>query len=231
MRLSLNEVEVTARKAALGAGLPLGLAEEAGTAAAWLAAAGLPVERLLSDALKSAGDDAVALSRSGEVHAFASPTDVSALRFAPSACDLVLAAARAGKSVMVEAVFDVPLLAVAQAAVASAEAGLPLAVEIGGELRALAQGRSSVLLDAPDRLAEVRLQLVTVRLLREGDRNEACARDPAAVARARDRALAGGVGVDAALWSGIQALAARTLVPATTRSRERGAGAGLNDTD
>jgi hypothetical protein len=51
MRLSLNEIEVTVRKAALGSGLPLGLAEDAGAAAAWLAARGFPVAELIGAAL------------------------------------------------------------------------------------------------------------------------------------------------------------------------------------
>ena len=42
MSFSLNEVEVTARKAARGAGYPWGLAEEAGRATRWLCAQGLP---------------------------------------------------------------------------------------------------------------------------------------------------------------------------------------------
>lgn len=52
MTLSLNEIEVTVRKAALGSGLPLGLAEEAGAAATWLAVAGFPVEKLMASALE-----------------------------------------------------------------------------------------------------------------------------------------------------------------------------------
>ncbi len=42
MSWSLNEIEGTARKAARGAGLPWGLAEEAGKATRWLCAAGWP---------------------------------------------------------------------------------------------------------------------------------------------------------------------------------------------
>jgi hypothetical protein len=42
MRASFNEIESTVQKAARGAGYPWGLAEEAGQAARWLAANGLP---------------------------------------------------------------------------------------------------------------------------------------------------------------------------------------------
>ncbi|MDM5147915.1 DUF3726 domain-containing protein [Candidatus Persebacteraceae bacterium Df01] len=43
MIYSLNEIETLARKAARGAGLPWGIAEETGVAARWLAARQLPV--------------------------------------------------------------------------------------------------------------------------------------------------------------------------------------------
>ena len=42
MNWSLNELDAMARKAARGAGYSWGLAEEAGRATRWLAAAGLP---------------------------------------------------------------------------------------------------------------------------------------------------------------------------------------------
>ena len=37
MRVSFSEIEVTLRKAALGAGIPLGLAEDFGRIGCWLA--------------------------------------------------------------------------------------------------------------------------------------------------------------------------------------------------
>ncbi|MDX1541682.1 MAG: DUF3726 domain-containing protein, partial [Geminicoccaceae bacterium] len=49
--MSLNEIELLVRRAALGRGLPYGLAEEAGAAAAWLAAAGLDGGLAIADAL------------------------------------------------------------------------------------------------------------------------------------------------------------------------------------
>ena len=42
MTFSLNEIEAIGKRAARGAGLPWGLAEEAGKAARWLTARGLP---------------------------------------------------------------------------------------------------------------------------------------------------------------------------------------------
>jgi len=51
MSWSLNEIESLSRKAARGAGLSWGLAEEAGKAARWLTAAGLPGPQVLADLL------------------------------------------------------------------------------------------------------------------------------------------------------------------------------------
>jgi len=51
MSWSLNEIETLSRKAARGAGLSWGLAEEAGKAARWLTAVGLPGPQVLADLL------------------------------------------------------------------------------------------------------------------------------------------------------------------------------------
>ena len=51
MNWSLNELDAMARKAARGAGYSWGLAEEAGRATRWLAAAGLPGPMCLAQLL------------------------------------------------------------------------------------------------------------------------------------------------------------------------------------
>ncbi len=51
MKYSLNEIDATCRKAARGGGFSWGLAEEAGKAARWLSAAGLPGSDLLAGLL------------------------------------------------------------------------------------------------------------------------------------------------------------------------------------
>lgn len=55
MNLSLNETDALAKKAARGAGLPWGVAEEVGKATKWLCAQGLDGCAILADAL-NAGD-------------------------------------------------------------------------------------------------------------------------------------------------------------------------------
>jgi hypothetical protein len=51
MTFSLNEVEAMGKRAARGAGLDWGIAEEAGKAARWLTARGLPGPELLAELL------------------------------------------------------------------------------------------------------------------------------------------------------------------------------------
>ncbi|HEX6101417.1 MAG TPA: DUF3726 domain-containing protein [Alphaproteobacteria bacterium] len=231
MTLSLNEIEVTVRKAALGAGLPLGLAEDAGAVAAWLAAGGFPVAELMQEALVSAQAGEPRLVRAGQVYrSAAGEGPCAALRLLPSACDLVLAAASGGGTA-VEAVIDLPVLAVAQAAVACAGGATPLAVEIEGRLRAATGAGQTAIVGTAAELSEFRSAPVRIRVARDEDFAAASADRTADLARARGSALEAGVRVEEAAWRQIEALAALTLVPATAQSRERGAGAGLVDLD
>ncbi|WP_428413711.1 DUF3726 domain-containing protein [Pararhizobium sp.] len=65
VELSLNEVEMTTRKAALGAGLTLGVAEEIGRAARWLSARGYDglaeAVRFLTSGEQSSPDNAASV--------------------------------------------------------------------------------------------------------------------------------------------------------------------------
>ncbi|HXV26116.1 MAG TPA: DUF3726 domain-containing protein [Alphaproteobacteria bacterium] len=232
MTLSLNEIEVTVRKAALGSGLPLGLAEEAGAVAAWLAAVGFPVEDLMVSALEHSNDEALLLSRAGAIYRLTTNGGAcAALRAAPSACDLVVAAARSGKPIAVEAAMDVPALAVAQAAVAARESGVEIAVWIGETLVARLVGESAILFGDMTELAALRSLPVRIRIAQDRDRLESRKFARPDLIAARDLALKDGVRMEPSSWERIRSLAARTLVPATMHSRERGAGAGLIDTD
>jgi hypothetical protein len=232
VRLSLNEVEVTTRKAALGAGFPLGLAEEAGASAAWLAAAGLPFEKLLAAALLTTLCEEPQVIRRDRVYTMAGNTSAcSAIRVVPSACDLVIASAAARDQVTVEAVVDVPALAIAQAVLASSASSVPLALEIGSMLSAVTIKNPPVLFGTVAELARFRSELIRIRLAQQGDGSPKHAMDPVVLKHARASALEEGVWAEDLYWERIRSLAARTLVPATAQSREHGAGAGLIDSD
>jgi len=226
MRLSLNEIEVTVRKAALGSGLPLGLAEDAGAAAAWLAARGFPVAELIGAALGTPAAES-RMQRSGGMIRFLSEEGAgSVLRVGPSACDLALASQALGAATAVEAVMDVPVLAVAQAVLASAGSGVPLTIATGGRPAVeVVEGAPTFLLE-PSALAALRAERVRIAAA------EAPGRHPPQSFRAEQEAALGeGVPVDPDRWRSIQGLADRMLVPATAHSHERGAGAGLIDSD
>ena len=84
--LSLNETEALARKAARGAGLPWGLAEETGKAVRWLALRRLPSLALLADHLEA---------NDGRAYAALAPEDEAGVWRAPSGrlCPLVVGCA------------------------------------------------------------------------------------------------------------------------------------------
>lgn len=221
MRLSLNEIEVTARKAALGAGLPLGLAEEAGAAAYLLAAGRVPVAGILRTALEGPVTARLELRPGDGIwHLTSEANPLPTLVAAPSACDLVIAAARQGSPIRLRAVMDLPILALAQAVLASERANLPVTVEIGGELW-LADSKRGIPGDIA-RLSQLRAAELLFHCL--GPAQPVVSAPPVPAAHE-------GASVDAGDWARIQALADRMLVPATRHSRERGAGAGLIDTD
>ena len=206
MRCSLNEVEGLARRAARGAGMPWGLAEEAGKATRWLAERGLPAPALLAELLErndgrdydllaggvlcplctgaTLGDRAAALA------------DALPLHLAATACPLLL----------------LPFLAHAArgtggAFVAGWE-GVRVAVT-GDALRLLEGDAAALATDATPRL--------------EVAEAPAGATGPAAASAP--------VEVDDGTWRRLAALAHRTYVPASEASRARGAGAGLSDND
>ena len=226
MRLSLNEIEVTVRKAALGSGLPLGLAEDAGAAAAWLAARGFPIAELIGVALEAPCTETRMERNGGRIRFLSEEGACPVLRVGPSACDLVLASGGFGAVEAVEAVMDVPLLAVAQAVLASSGSGVALLLEAGGTPAVEAADGGSAFLVEPSQLAALRAERVRIAPA------EAPSLHPPRSFRAeRQAALDEGVSVNPGRWRRVQALADRMLVPATAHSHERGAGAGLIDSD
>ena len=155
----------------------------------------------------------------------------SAIRILPSVCDLAIVLARACQQISVEARVDVPALAIARGALASAASAVPLAVEIGGVLSAITDQNSSLLFGTIAEIAALRSKLVSVRFVDESNVQPRQGLDAFGLERARLLALEQGVVAHDHYWERICELAARTLVPATTQSRERGAGAGFIDSD
>ena len=217
MRCSLNEVRTLATKAARGAGLPWGVAEEAGRAACWLEARGLAGLPALDGALESlAGPDwrrcfpvpegAVWRAESGEIDALLAGMTLadrieSALPFAADGA-LVLARVRW------------PLLALPFLAGVSRACGARLAVSLGPQSPVVGIGPDSVARSG--RALEGVAFAEAVRIEKAAD-----GAMPPSLPR-----LDGGIPVDRGVYLRLDRRAARTYVPESAESRARGAGAG-----
>jgi len=210
--VSSNEVDALAKKAAKGAGMPWGLAAEAGKATRWLADRGLPGPAVLADLLDW---------RDGRSTASVSPPDVS-LDWAghDAVFDAVVVGAvcadlapRLAAAPAVLGTVRGPLLLGFAVSVASRRTGVDLVVRWGG----VAIGVDG--------------ETVRVRGATEGlDAAEAMV--SVGVGTLPDAALPApgyGCDVDVAVWDRIEHHAARTYAPETERSRLTGAGAGLID--
>ncbi len=218
MSLSLNELEVVVHKAALGAGLPVGFAEDAARLAGWLARAGLepaaPVQRDLGELLAG---------RAGRCALRQLPPLLDGLVVAPDGETRTLELAE-------------PLLAAAALATAANDVGLS-----GQAAWRLPEGGGVEVFASPD-LVELRCDRpaalqrpgaarVTLRKIARGGAGLPLVFDTAGFLARRQEVVERGLAVEPEAWAALRQLAARILVPASDRSRLAGAGAGDIDRD
>ncbi len=201
---SLNELEMSARKAAGALGWPFGLAEEFGRATVW-SAVQLPeaIPSLLD--LAELGYGPADCDRTGRTATFGSSGAASAI----AAFDL-LAAGVCDRVVFRSACRPTGLLAFGGSA--SDAFGKVFTVECGRDQASVGGGHCR-LTGKLDRNCQLRIEV-------------AASADGSGLRSPKD-----GVAVDAAVWRRLETLAARFLVPATEMSRRIGAGAGIVDTD
>ncbi len=226
VHVSLSEIETTVTKAALGAGLALGLAEEAGAAARHGALAGLDPLAAFLPALESLDSGRAAgfapdAALAGDFRPTAA--SLSALAAGPSALDLLAA----GEGEVRLFALDAPGVVVALALRASKPGPSVIRLRRDGRAEALCRGGALQLAGALDDLVSPGpCDLIL-------DVPEACPEPPAAAkaAELREGAELEGAELDGALWRRLAALAARRLVAGTEASRLAGAGAGLVDRD
>jgi hypothetical protein len=210
MIVSLNEIEATVLKAARGAGMAWGLAEEAAQAARWLAARHLPFEAPFAFLL--------------EAEAWRSEIAFDGRSLSPRAADCCLCPIRAGAClsdlgdrlpVRLERVLCPLLLA-------------PFAARQKGCLE-LAWPGVTLRFDAGRvNSASQRLPVLNVAKADAAELRWAGAFDGGAGLLASHE---GGLMIDVAPWSKLQNFGARTYVPASLESRLTGAGAALSDND
>ncbi|MFV1441756.1 DUF3726 domain-containing protein [Phaeobacter sp. JH20_36] len=216
MSHSLNEIEAMSKRAARGAGLSWGLAEEAAKGTRWLSSFGFPGTEMLADLLtmndRIPSIDVSPVSLRAEVwHAPA--RRMSPLIAGAALSDCAVRLLERGKITMENVNF--PLLAVPFMGGAALRLGRPVAAEWQGARlatdgkRLCVQGSSEAL---HSRLAE--------RMVFSAPAEMTGQQEP--VMRAS---------VSNASWDQLGKFAHRTFAPATEESRLRGAGAGLSDND
>jgi hypothetical protein len=217
MTWSLGEIETEARKAARGAGLPWGIAEEAGKAARWLAAQGVDGLLALADLLDGHDGGRIAerivVDADGRWHGDGRPLCPLGL-----GASLMDNAHRIGRGAIVTGPVARPVLLIPFLARAAQICGRPLRLSWPSGATVVSAGSEAV--SCLEALSTS--QVAGMQCARAGP-------TPAgAPARTGERAAAG---VASAAGPRIDAFAQRTYVPASARSRLHGAGAGLVDND
>lgn len=218
MMFTLNEIEATGIRAARGAGLDWGIAEEAGRAARWLAGHRLPGPELLGDLLvRTEGQDYVEMA----------PAALQGVWTAPSGLlnPLIAGAALADRAASLASghVFELgntafPLLLLPYAKYCALE--VEAAVELTWEGVVAAVSPDGRLTVSGDEDAVLVKSSPSVRC-RTAAQDTAAGKAIVPVRRA----------LTAAAWNRLKEFADRTYAPATAESRELGAGADRIDTE
>lgn len=216
MTWSLNEIEGLSRKAARGAGLSWGLAEEAGKATRWLCAAGLPGAEALAGLLRqNDGADYATLCPLEETGTWAARGGALCPLISGAAiCDQAGAIASGRELELGETSFPLLLLPYVAAAAQSSEAAFCIdwpgvSVSFGQDTR--------ITLGKPDALERDRTTAVRITAARNTGGTPL------------DHQTRGDITPETAQI--LKEFAHRTYAPDTPESRLSGAGAGLSDND
>lgn len=224
MGFSLNEIEAMGKRAARGAGLSWGLAEEAGKAARWLTARGYPGAEQLADILTR---------NDKQNYAELAPADVDGVWQAPSGrlCPLIAGAALCDRATEISEGHVIELGETAQPLLLAPYAAG--AVKLTGTAISIGWDDVVMTLTPDSEMIEGNRDALTAR---STDSVHCRRTDPVDALAAPVNELAvpavpavPAAPVDAATWSRLAAFAQRTFAPATEASRLSGAGAGLSD--
>jgi Protein of unknown function (DUF3726) len=210
MILSLNEIEATILKAARGAGLEWGLAEEAAHAARTLAGAGIPFEAAFLHLFETAPWRADLVLEPNAIHPRKAVARLCPIRVGACLSDLAdLLPLRVKR--MLCPLLLLPFAARLERPIAFAANGVTLRLR-GRDIAPLADE--------------------TLRCLGEpAEIVELTASSTTAPTSTGVPPRQGGVAIDMVVWPKLQAFEALTYVPASRRSRLLGAGAGRIDND
>ena len=233
MHVSNAEIETLTCKAAVGVGLPVGLAEEAGAAAAWLSAAGFAgteiTYRAIENIRKGKARPVIVSSHSESLCPDTKGKLASVMYAAPSIFDFLQTT-----SPVTVVRLDEPLLLFGHLVCSSSMPAVELVLHSVGSTGEVLQGviqRGHGRLEGPPLSnqeakngSEVSVTMVGI----SEDRNFKPTKKEIDVRRV---AIQRGVAVNEAIWTELKRLAAQTLVPESVESKQRGAGAGLIDND
>jgi len=233
MHVSNAEIETLTCKAAVGVGLPVGLAEEAGAAAAWLSAAGFAgaeiAYRAIENLRKGKARPVIVSSHSESLCPDTKDKLASVMYAAPSIFDFLQTT-----SPVTVVRLDEPLLLFGHLVCSSSIPAVELVLHSVGSTGEVLQGviqRGHGRLEGPPLSnqeakngSEVSVTMVGI----SEDRNFKPTKKEIDVRRV---AIQRGVAVNEAIWTELKRLAAQTLVPESVESKQRGAGAGLIDND
>ncbi|USG60667.1 DUF3726 domain-containing protein [Sneathiella marina] len=211
MTYSLNEIGSLFRKAGIGAGLPSGLAEDVSRAGLWLLVRGL------------AGDEAVFQGiHSFKPHKSRTRTEGKDIKIDPfcsaldglSVFDLAAASPSGFRASLRK--IDTPMLLLGMAGIAAKDYGLQITIEFSNQSSFSIDANGSISTDVPVPGQGVDAVLTCGQ---NGTNQE------------KPQKLNPTVHVQDRTHKELLKLAAKTYVPATAASREKGAGAGLTDND
>ena len=211
MTYSTNEIGSLFRKAGIGAGLPSGLAEDISRAGLWLLAHELTGDEAVLQGISSIEPHSSmerADSQNITIYGFCSALDGLSI-FDLAAASTTLFRARLRQ-------IDNPLLLLGMAGIAATDYNLQITLEFSNKasLNVGADGTIAGDIAVPDRGVDAVLTCQQV-----------------AAHRGKYRDGSSTVLVDDGALKKLRVLAAKTYVPATAASREKGAGAGLTDND
>lgn len=216
MNVSLNEIEVLAKRASRGAGYAWGLAEESGKATRWLAAQGFASLEMLLDVLKhkdsKSVDSPIPVVTNGVWHAPSG--QLCPLMAGTILCDrreMVLE----GRDIVFGSVLH-PLFVTPFAAMAAKASDAKFEMRWNGFVIVIAAQDVSVnrgdVRRANSCTETMSVRCVDTDIVHPMERQTHCS-------------------VDETTWTRLNEYAQRTFAPATQASRLSGAGAGLSDND
>ena len=215
---SLNEVEFYSRRAARGAGMPWGLAEEAGKASRWLAERGLPGVELLARLLE-ANDGRPYADMAPKLNGQWRSTDGYLCPVCTgSALSDHIGLVSAGKEIsLAELAFPLLLAPFLDHSQRQADACYGIRW-LGARVLVFANGLE---LECEEEAAHLSEHVDAVAVSSGRQRNKSPTYRPRTA----------GVKIPRSVWRVMESFAKRTYVPATAESRARGAGAGRTDND